>query len=63
MTQKDILTLATNPELIALLAEITEINSNMDSKTIYEQKTAAKKMKSLAKEITDAIKQQKESNI
>lgn len=59
MTQKDILTLATNPELIALLTEITEINSNMNSKTIYEQKTAAKKMKTIAKEIANTIKYQK----
>lgn len=59
MTQKDILTLATNPELIALLTEITEINSNMNSKTIYEQKTATKKMKTIAKQIADTIKYQK----
>lgn len=61
MTQKDILILAKDPELMALLVEIAEIDSNMCHKTVYEQKTAAKRMQNYAKEIADTIKHRKAS--
>lgn len=55
MTQKDIIAIAKNPVAMEILAEIAEIQANMCYKTIYERKTATRKMKDLAKEMIDEI--------
>lgn len=55
MTQKQILAIAGNEDAMWILQEIAEIQSNMCHKTIYEQKTAKARMKSLAKELIETI--------
>lgn len=55
MTLKEILKIAADDEAMEILKEIAEIQSNMCHKTIYEQATAKKKMKRLAKEIAETI--------
>lgn len=53
MTMKEIIKMANNSEVMYMLEEIAEIQANMCFKTIYEQKTAMKKIKNLAKEIQE----------
>ena len=55
MTQKQILAIAGNEDAMWILKEIEEIQRNMCHKTIYEQKTAKARMKSLAKELIEII--------
>ena len=55
MTQKDLIMIASNSEMMAMLAEIADIQKNMCHKTIYEQKTAKAKMKEMAKEIIENL--------
>lgn len=55
MTQKELLTIAADKDLMDILEEIAEIQRNMCHKTIYEQKTATKKMKNLAKELIENL--------
>lgn len=55
MTQKQLLAIAADTEAMEILEEIARIQRNMCHKTVYEQKTARAKMKSLAKEIIDMI--------
>lgn len=55
MSQKQILELAANDEAMEILKEIAYIQSNMCHKTIYEQKTATRKMRQLAKELLELI--------
>lgn len=56
MTQKEIIMLASDPDLMALLAEIAEEEKNLVHKTVYEQKTAKKRMKNRAAEIVETVK-------
>lgn len=56
MTQKEIIMLASDPDLMALLTEIAEEERNLIHKTIYEQKTAKKRMKNRAAEIIETVK-------
>lgn len=56
MTQKDIIALASDPDLMAMLNEIAFEEKNLCHKTVYEQKTAKKKMRNYAKDIIDTIK-------
>ncbi len=55
MTQKQLIELASNEELMRMMEKIAEIQSNMCNKTIYEQKTAKAEMKRLAKEIIEEL--------
>lgn len=55
MTQKELFQIASDEEMMEILKEIAEIQRNMCHKTIYEQETAKKKMKRLAKEIIETI--------
>lgn len=55
MTQKDLIEIASNDEMMDILKEIAFIQQNMCHKTIYEQKTAKAQMKRLAKEIIESI--------
>lgn len=56
MTQKAILQLADNEEAMELLADIAHIQQNMCHKTIYERRTAQRKMKQYAAEIIKLLK-------
>ena len=56
MTQKEILTLAADSELMSILQNISYIQSNFEFKTVYEQKTAKQEMKRLAKSIIENLK-------
>ena len=53
MTMKEIIKMASNPEIMDIMAEIAEIQSNMSSKTVYEVRTANKRMKELARGIQE----------
>lgn len=59
MTQKEILAIANNEEAMMILKEIEEIQRNMCHKTIYERKTASRKMYGLAKELIEEIKRER----
>lgn len=59
MTQKDIIALASDPDLMLMLQEIAFEERNLCHKTIYEQKTAKKKMQNYARDIIDTIKYRK----
>lgn len=56
MTQKDILAIASDIELMSLLDEIYDIQSDFESKTVYEQKAAKQEMKHIAKIIIESLK-------
>ena len=56
MTQKAILKLAANEEAMEMLADISHIQRNMCHKTIYERRTAKRKMKQLAAAIIELMK-------
>ena len=56
MTQKEILALAADEELISLLDEIYDIQSDFELKTVSEQKAAKKEMKHIAKIIIESLK-------
>lgn len=58
MTQKEIFAIANNKDAMMILKEIEEIQMNMCHKTIYERKTASRKMKRLAKELIEEIKKE-----
>lgn len=55
MSIKQIMEMAGNEEVMDLLREIAEIQTNMVYKTIHEQETAKKRMKSLAKIIKEEM--------
>ena len=52
MTQKQILALAADDELMSLLEEIYDIQH----KTVYEQKSSEQQMKHIAKIIIESLK-------
>lgn len=56
MTQKDLMKIAADEDLMEALQEMASIQRNMCHKTIYEQKTATRKMKDLAREIIEGVK-------
>lgn len=56
MTQKDLMKIVENADLIYTLLEMREIQQNLIYKTAYEKKTATKRMKELAKEIITELK-------
>ena len=60
MTQKQILALAADDELMSLLDEIYDIQydiqSNFEFKTVNEQKVAKKEMEHLAKILIETLK-------
>ena len=56
MTQKELLKIAADEDLMYMLQEIQFEQRNMCHKTIYEQQKATRKMKGLAKEIIETIK-------
>jgi len=56
MTQKDLMKIVENADLMYTLLEMREIQQNLIYKTVYEKKTAAKRMKELAKEIIAELK-------
>lgn len=56
MTQKDILAIAADSELMSILEDISYIQSNFKFKTVYEQKAAKQEMKHLAKIIIESLK-------
>lgn len=56
MTQKDLMKIVENADLIYTLLEMREIQQNLIYKTAYEKKTATKRMKDLAKEIIAELK-------
>ena len=56
MTQREILTMATNFDIQWRMKEIESIMMNMCHKTKYEQRTARDKMKRYAKEIQAILK-------
>lgn len=58
MTIKEIIKIANNNDAMEIIKEIAEIQKNMCHKTIYEQATAKKKMKRLAKELMEEIKEE-----
>ena len=53
MTMKEIVKMASNEEIMETLKEIADIQSNMCFKTIYEKRSAIKKVKQLAKMIQE----------
>ena len=53
MTQKQILEIASNKEAMEILKEIAHIQSNLEYKTVYEQKSAKAEMKELAKALQE----------
>lgn len=55
MTQKQIISLATNEDAMYFLLRIAEIQRNLSSKTVYEQRAAKAKIKEFAKEIIDRL--------
>lgn len=59
MTQKEIFAITNNEDAMMILREIEEIQKNLCHKTIYERKTATRKMKALAKELLEEIKEGK----
>ena len=61
MTQKQILKMAGNEEIWWRMQEIAEIQANMCHKTIYERKTATRKMKDYAKEIIEILNSNEET--
>ena len=56
MTQKEIIMLASDPDLMALMNEIAHEDRNLCHKTIHEQRTARKRMQNLAADISDTLK-------
>ena len=56
MTQKQILKLAEDSELMSILEHISYIQANLQWKTVYEQKAAKQEMKHFAKIIIDSLK-------
>lgn len=56
MTQKDLMKIVENADLIYTLLEMREIQQNLIYKTAYEKKTATKRMKELTKEIIAELK-------
>ncbi len=56
MTQKQILTLAADNELMSILEHISDIQANMIFKTAHEQKAAKQEMKHFAKIIIENLK-------
>ena len=55
MTQKQILALAADNELMGILEHISNIQANMQFKTEYEQKSAKQEMKHFAKIIIESL--------
>ena len=53
MTCKEILRLTSDEVCMLMLKEIAEMQSNMGSKTVYEQKTAKAEIKRIAKELIE----------
>ena len=53
MSMKEIIKMAINPEIMEIMEEIAEIQANMSSKTVYEARTATKRMKELARAIQE----------
>lgn len=56
MTQKALLNLAANDEAMDILREIQFEQRNLCHKTIYERKSATRRMKQLAAQIIDVLK-------
>lgn len=59
MTQKEILTIASDSELMGILEHISYLQSNQQFKTVYEQKAAKQEMKHFAKIIIDSLNSNK----
>ena len=55
MTQKDIIRMASNPDIQWMMQEIAQIQSNMCHKSIYERKSATRRMKNYAREIQEIL--------
>ena len=55
MTLKEVMRIAEIEEAMEIMKEIADIQRNMCHKTIYERKTATRKMKTLAKELQELI--------
>ena len=55
MTQKQILALAADNELMSILERISNIQANMQFKTEHEQKSAKQEMKHFAKIIIESL--------
>ena len=53
MTCKEILKIASDEVCILMLKEIGEMQANMDSKTVYEQKTTKAEIKRIATELLE----------
>ena len=53
MTCKEILRIASDEVCMLMLKEIGEMQANMGSKTVYEQKTAKAEIKRIAKELLE----------
>ena len=60
MTQKEIVRLAADPDLMFYLNEITKIQQNMCHKTIYEKKHAAVRIHDYALQIQNRLKEKQE---
>lgn len=56
MTKKAILQMAADPEIMDCMMEIAAIQSNMCHKTIYEQRTAKRRMAQMAEWIQAKMK-------
>lgn len=57
MTQKEILKIAANEDAMDILREIAFIQLNMCHKTVFEQKSKKSKMKKLAKEMLEIVRE------
>lgn len=53
MTCKEILKITSDKVCMLMLKEIEEMQANMSSKTVYEQKTAKAEIKRIAKELLE----------
>lgn len=56
MTQKEILAIATNSELVNIVQDIYYVHTCSESQTVNEQKAAKKEMEHLAKILIEALK-------
>lgn len=63
MTQKEIFKMASNYEISWRMREIESIQQNMAYKTVYEKKTATRKMKNYAREIIEILKNEEETEV
>lgn len=55
MTQKDILLMVQDEEIMGMLKEMNNMIGNLSSKTKYEKKSALKELKAMATEVQNKM--------